>query len=113
MVKPKASGRGGKRANTGGKRPGSGRKPGTPNKITMTVKMMLLAALEQVGGIKYFKQQSKENPTAFMSLLSKVMPTQVVGDVTHRYVARLPAVEGNAQEWLKKYSPPPPELTKH
>jgi hypothetical protein len=35
------------------------------------------------------------------------MPTQVVGDVTHRYVAELPPPENDPQEWLKKYSPKP------
>lgn len=92
----------------GGRRPGAGRKAGTPNKLTKTIKMMLLEALEKAGGVKYLLAQSKENPTAFMTLLGKIMPTQVVGDVSYRYVARLPAPEGDTDIWLKKYSPPPP-----
>jgi hypothetical protein len=87
-----------------GVRPG-GRQKGTPNKITGTVKMMVLDALAGVGGVKYLKQQAKENPVAFMALLAKIMPTQVVGDITHEFVARLPHVEEDPQVWLEKYAP--------
>lgn len=104
MVKPKKH---------GGRRPGSGRKPGSPNKIPGTVKMMVLEALEKLGGVKYLMQQAKDNPTAFMTLLGRVMPTQVVGDVNHRYVALMPPPEGSTETWLKKYAPPQTQQTKH
>lgn len=84
-----------------------GRQAGTPNKLTATVKMMVLEALSKAGGVKYLKQQAKENPTAFMTLLGKIMPTQVVGDVSYRYVARIPAPEGDPKAWLQKYAPTP------
>lgn len=54
-----------------------GRKKGTPNKQTAAVKDMVLAALDGVGGIAYLKRQAEENPTAFMTLVGKVIPTQV------------------------------------
>lgn len=92
-------------AGNGGKRTGAGRKPGSPNKIAATVKMMVLTALDKVGGITYLKKQAKDNPQAFMTLLGKIMPTQVVGDVSYRYVARIPAPEGDPKAWLKKYAP--------
>lgn len=99
-----------------GSKPGErrgGRQAGVPNKLTRTVKMMVLEALEGVGGVKYLMEQAKENPVAFISLLRQVMPTQVVGDVNHRFVARIPAPEGNSEEWLKKYSPPTLPPTSH
>lgn len=83
-----------------------GRTAGTPNKLTKTVKMMVLAALDKAGGETYLLKQAKENPTAFLTLLGKVMPTQVVGDVSHRFVARVPAPSSSTEAWHKTYAPP-------
>lgn len=63
-----------KRAKTGG------RKKGTPNKITGAVKDMVLTALGNAGGVDYLEKQAKENPTAFLTLVGKVIPLQVAGD---------------------------------
>ncbi len=57
-----------------------GRKKGTPNKQTAAVKDMVLTALGNVGGVKYLERQANENPTAFMTLVGKVIPLQVAGD---------------------------------
>lgn len=57
-----------------------GRKKGTPNKQTAAVKDMVLTALGNVGGVKYLERQASENPTAFMTLVGKVIPTQVTGE---------------------------------
>lgn len=57
-----------------------GRKKGTPNKQTAAVKDMVLTALSDVGGVKYLVRQANENPTAFMTLVGKVIPLQVAGD---------------------------------
>ena len=56
---------------------GMGRKKGVPNKVTGEVKEMVLRALSNVGGEKYLEQQAHENPTAFMTLVGKVLPLQV------------------------------------
>lgn len=56
-----------------------GRKKGTPNKNTAEVKEMILQALSNKGGIKYLERQADENPTAFMTLVGKVLPMQVTG----------------------------------
>lgn len=82
-----------------------GREKGTPNKVTSTVKMMVLAALDKVGGEAYLAKLAKSHPQAFATLLGKVMPTQVVGDVSYRYVAEMPPPEEDAEEWLKRYAP--------
>jgi hypothetical protein len=57
-----------------------GRPKGAKNKNTAAVKDMILTALSNVGGIQYLERQAEENPTAFMTLVGKVMPTQVTGD---------------------------------
>lgn len=41
---------------------------------------MVLTALGNVGGVKYLERQANENPTAFMTLVGKVIPLQVAGD---------------------------------
>lgn len=64
----------------GGKRSGAGRKKGTPNKLTSDVKQMILNALDKAGGADYLYDQSKDNPTAFMTLIGKVLPLQVTGE---------------------------------
>jgi hypothetical protein len=38
---------------------------------------MIRAALDKAGGIAYLVKQSELNPTAFMSLLGKMIPTQI------------------------------------
>jgi hypothetical protein len=63
---------------TGGAKTG-GRKTGTPNKLSGDVKAMILAALDAAGGAEYLFRQTKQNPVAFMSLLGKLLPTQMTG----------------------------------
>ncbi len=40
---------------------------------------MILAALDAAGGTEYLLRQAKQKPAAFMSLLGKLLPTQVTG----------------------------------
>jgi hypothetical protein len=41
------------------------------------VKDMILEALDRAGGVEYLEKQAKENPRAFLSLLTKVIPPEV------------------------------------
>lgn len=66
-------------AGVGGRREGAGRKPGVPNKLSGDVRAMILGALEGAGGQAYLQRQADENPGAFMTLLGKVLPTQLTG----------------------------------
>lgn len=56
-----------------------GRQKGTPNKINAALKDMILGALSDVGGQEYLAIQARENPSAYMTLLGKVLPMQVAG----------------------------------
>jgi hypothetical protein len=56
-----------------------GRRKGTPNKLNADVKAMILAALAAKGGQKYLERQADENPTAFLTLVGKILPLQVTG----------------------------------
>ncbi len=60
--------------------PGPGRPKGVPNKVTTQIKEMIVRALDKVGGEDYLVVQAHQNPTAFLALVAKVMPMQVVGE---------------------------------
>jgi hypothetical protein len=56
-----------------------GRKKGTPNKMNAALKDLILNALYDVGGQAYLAQQARDNSSAYMSLLGKVLPLQLSG----------------------------------
>lgn len=61
---------------------GRGRPKGAPNKTTAAVKDMILAALAKKGGAKYLEEQADANPTAFLTLIGKLIPLDVKTDNT-------------------------------
>lgn len=63
---------------------GKGRPKGVVNKNTAALKDMILSALNGAGGVSYLQTQAAENPTAFMTLVGKVLPLQVAGDIDHK-----------------------------
>lgn len=69
-------------ASTGNR--GKGRVKGVPNKTTGALKDMILQALDQSGGVAYLMEQAALNPTAFMTLVGKVLPLQVNADIDAR-----------------------------
>lgn len=59
---------------------GKGRKKGVPNKVTGELKAMILQALDQAGGVDYLVARAGDSPTAFLTLVGKVLPLQVAGN---------------------------------
>jgi len=60
-----------------------GRQKGTPNKVSALLKDQILEAGAKAhpeGMVGYLTQQANDNPAAYLSLLGKVLPTQVSGD---------------------------------
>lgn len=57
--------------------PGPGRPKGRQNKVTKTLKDMILGALDAAGGQQYLMDQAILNPTAFMTLIGKVLPSDM------------------------------------
>lgn len=70
-------------------RRGRGRPKGSRNKITSAIKDMVLTALDNAGGIEYLEAQANDNPTAFLTLLGKVLPLQVEAEHKGEIVARV------------------------
>ena len=68
------------RLKNGGARPGAGRPKGSPNKLSHSLKEMILAALDDVGGKAYLSKLAIENSSAFSSLLGKMVPTTLSAD---------------------------------
>src|SRR5579864_2728936 len=59
--------------------PKGGSRKGKPNKVTATIKEMILGALDAVGGQAYLEMQAWKEPRAFLGLIGKIMPLQVTG----------------------------------
>lgn len=58
---------------------GKGRKKGSVNKVTKTLKEMSLAALDKLGGVEYLVGVGKKHPVAFIAYLGRLIPTEVKG----------------------------------
>ena len=84
---------------------GKDRTKGTPNKISAALKDMILGALDDAGGRAYLKDQALNNPTAFMTLIGKVLPTTITGDpnapLMHELRVDAPIKE-TREEWLAR-----------
>jgi hypothetical protein len=65
-----------KTENRGGKREGSGRKPGVPNKMSSTVKQNVIEVFQNLGGIEHMTAWATENPNNFYNIYAKILPTQ-------------------------------------
>lgn len=47
---------------------------GQQNKVTGDIKAMILAALDRKGGAAYLEEQAGANPSAFLTLLGRILP---------------------------------------
>src|SRR5215510_4555756 len=90
----------------GGKRQGSGRKKGVPNKITRDLREAILAAFSALGGVEYLKRVAITDPKSFCALLGKMVPIKVEDDdnppVLKVMVDRPP--EETREQWLERRS---------
>lgn len=64
-------------------KPGPGRPPAAPNRATIAIREMILAALEQVGGADYLAEQARVNPTAFAGLVRRALPGRATAPEAH------------------------------
>lgn len=90
-----------------------GRQKGTPNKITSALKDDILIAATEAhpdGRVGYLKEQAVKNPTAFLTLLGKVLPieTQQLGadgrPTDPAYMLFAPPSAKDVDEWQTNLS---------
>ena len=90
----------------GGKRQGSGRKKGVPNKITRDLREAILEAFSALGGVEYLKRVAITDPKSFCALLGKLVPVKVEGEdsppMLKVMVDRPP--EETREQWLARRS---------
>ena len=86
----------------GGKREGSGRKKGVPNKLNADIKEMIVGALSDVGGRDYLAKRAIDTPAAFLTLVGKVLPMQISGEgggpVTINVITGVPDIDDEPDE---------------
>jgi len=60
-------------------RPGehNGRKRGTPNKLTVSIREAIEHAFDELGGTSYLVHVGRSDPRTFCALLSKLLPTKL------------------------------------
>lgn len=75
--------------------PGPGRPKGSKNRLSLAVRDMVEEALEGVGGVEYLKTQAIANPNAFLSLIAKLMPTELSGSLSVIHEDALASLERN------------------
>lgn len=56
-----------------------GRKKGTPNKATASVKQALQIAFDGIGGVERLTEWAMNNQTEFYKLYSKLLPQEISG----------------------------------
>jgi hypothetical protein len=76
---------------------GLGRKKGVPNKFTGELKEMVRQALDEAGGVEYLKTQATKSPTAFLTLVGKLLPAELNAKVDSQHT-----VSEEMLEWLNK-----------
>ena len=54
-----------------------GRKKGVTNKVSAEVKELIRGALDDAGGQEYLVKQAKDNPTACLALVGKILPKDI------------------------------------
>jgi hypothetical protein len=55
-----------------------GSRKGIPNSDVSRIRSMVATALHRAGGVDYLQRQAEENPNAFMALLAKCLPRDVI-----------------------------------
>lgn len=56
---------------------GKGRPKGSTNKVTKTIREAIEASFEKVGGAEYLARMAEDQPSAYMTLLGKVLPAHM------------------------------------
>lgn len=67
---------------------GMGRKVGSVNKYTASIKDAFRLAFDAIGGTDALAAWARENPTDFYKLAARLIPVEIQGKVTHAVTAK-------------------------
>ena len=56
-----------------------GRRPGSTNEFSETLKAAILASIARVGGVEFLVKIAEEDPRTYCMLLAKVLPLTIQG----------------------------------
>ncbi len=70
----------------GGKREGAGRKPGSLDRFSISVKEAVLETFQQLGGVAHMTEWAEKNPGDFYRIAAKLIPQAISGEVEHKHV---------------------------
>ena len=76
------------------KPPGSGRAPGTPNKLTASMREMHLEAFERLGGVDWLVAKAEEDPATFLRGIQRLIPSEVAAKIESSHVIRVQNLSG-------------------
>jgi hypothetical protein len=62
----------------------AGSRAGIPNKIGAAVKSNVIAVFDKIGGREKMAEWASQNLTQFYQLYARLMPTEIISDVTIR-----------------------------
>ncbi len=68
---------------------GGGRKPGSVNKVTASIKAALSEAFDNLGGVQALTHWGAENPTEFYKLWAKMLPNEINADLRVEQAGRI------------------------
>lgn len=67
---------------------GMGRKAGSTNKFTASIKEAFRHAFDAIGGTDALAAWARDNPTDFYKLAARLIPVEVQGKIQHAVTAR-------------------------
>ena len=70
---------------------------------------MILKALNRAGGVTYLARQAEENPSAFLSLLGRILPKEAMPDGGSTYHLHLVAAQLVEAQHLAAREPAEPQ----
>lgn len=86
-------------------KPGNpGRPKGARNKLGEAFLEDLLTAWTDKG-IEAIQRVIIERPQDFLKVVASILPKEITAEISHRFVARMPAPAETTDEWQKQHSP--------
>lgn len=83
---------------------GGGRPKGARAKLGEKFMEDMLTAW-QAEGIDAINRVIRDRPQDFLKVVASLLPKEIAGEITHRFVARLPMPAETTEQWQKQHTP--------